>query len=50
MAHLKKISTPEVRGNKRFFKVKVLSDFDFEDYGEKLIATPPGGQTVTKHF
>ena len=27
--HLRQILLAEVRGNKRFFKVKVLSDFDF---------------------
>ena len=36
-----------VRGNKRFFKVKVLSDFNFEQFLKKLIAAPPGWQTST---
>ena len=32
MVNLRQISLPEVRGNERFFKVKVLSDFDFGDF------------------
>ena len=45
MVQPRQISFAEVRGNKRFFKVKVLSDFDFGQFFEKLIAAPPGWQT-----
>ena len=32
IVHRRKITTTDVRGNKRFFILKVLSDFDFDHF------------------
>ena len=37
MVHLRQILLAEVRGNKRFFKVKVLSKFNFGDFGRNWL-------------
>ena len=46
MVHWRQISLAEVRGNKRFFKVKVLSDFDFGQVLRNLLQRHLVGKQV----
>ena len=46
----RKYSTPEVRGNERFFFTKFFFIFDFGHFFEKITAAPPGSRTVSKKF
>ena len=46
MVHRRKISTIEVRGNRRFFYTQSVVGFGFRPLFGKMIAAPPGSGTL----
>ena len=50
MVHRRKISTTEVRGNKRFFYTQSGVGFWFQPLFGKMIAAPPGWSTFRENF